>query len=170
MSDPLVVTVLTWFHVFSVVGWFGAALVFLVVIEPSLPNLSPQTSGEIILKVFPKFVRYIQVFAVLTLVFGIALALIMSNGDLTLFGLGSAWGLDVTIGASFGFATFLLVFLLLTPSVEKLGKIVVQMQQNPLQPLPVEFHIVQERLKFGAPTAVLLLSLAMVFMVAAAGT
>ena len=164
------VDLLTWLHIFSVVGWFGAALVFMMVIEPALPKLSPQTNGELVLKVFPRFVRFVEIFASLALIFGISLALALSNGDLRLFGLGSMSGLYVTIGASFGLATYLLVFLLLGPSVMALGRLVVQMKQNPQQPPPPQFQSVQERLKFGAPTAVLLLSLAMAFMVAAAGT
>ncbi|MDE1854036.1 MAG: hypothetical protein KGI38_09890 [Thaumarchaeota archaeon] len=169
MAYVILVDVLTWLHIFSVVGWFGAAMIFLMVVEPSLPKLSPQTNGELVLKLFPRFVRFVQTFATLTLVFGISLALATSNGDLALFWVGSTWGMYVSIGASFGIATFLLVFLLLAPSVKKLGKLVVQMQQNPGQPPPLEFHQVQERLKLGAPSAVIMLSIALVFMVAASG-
>ncbi|MDG6951429.1 MAG: hypothetical protein JRN12_06275 [Nitrososphaerota archaeon] len=169
MANAILVDALTWLHIFSVVGWFGAAMVFLMVVEPSLPNLSPQTNGELVLKLFPRFVRFVQTFATLALVFGISLALAISDGDLALFGVGSTWGMYVSIGASFGIATFLLVFLLLAPSVKELGRLVVQMQQNPGQPPTPEFHKAQELLKYGAPAAVVLLSLAMVFMVAAAG-
>lgn len=169
MADPLLVGILTWIHVFSVVGWFGAALLFLMVIEPSIPKLSPQASSELVLKVFPRFVRYVQVFATLALVFGVALALAISDGNFLLFGFGSGWGLDVTLGGSFGVVTYLLVFLLLAPSVTSLARMVAQLQQNPGQPPPPEFHAVQERLRYGAPSAVVLLSMAMVFMVAASG-
>jgi len=168
LATSVILGVLLGFHIFSVVAWFGAVLFFVIIIETSLPKLSPQTNGELVLKVFPKFIRYVQLFSVLTLIFGIILALDISNGDLALFGLGSTWGLFVTIGASFGFATLLILFLLAAPSVNKLGKVIMQMQANPQQPPPREFHILQKGLEIGGPTALGMLLLALVFMVAAA--
>ncbi len=162
-------SVLTWLHIFSVVGWFGAAMVFLMVIEPSLSRLSPQANAELVLQVFPRFVRFIQVFATLTLLSGVFLALSITGGSTARFGFGSIWGLYVSLGAFFGVVTFLLVFFLLAPSVKSLGRLIIRIQQNPGHPPPPEVHRVQERLKRGAPAAVILLSLAMVFMVAAAG-
>lgn len=157
-----------WLHIFSVVAWFGAVLFFVIIIETSLPKLSAQTNAELALKVFPRFIGYVKVFSVLTLVFGISLALVISNGNVGMFGLGSTFGLFVTIGAAFGLATLLILFLLAAPSVKKLGNVILQMQQNQQQPPPPEFAILERRLKFGGPAALVLLALAMVFMVAAA--
>jgi uncharacterized membrane protein len=168
LADTFLLGVLMWFHIFSVVAWFGAVLFFVIIVETSLPKLSPQTNAELVLKVFPKFIRYAELFSGLTLIFGISLAFEISNGNLALFGLGSTWGLYVTIGASFGFATFLILFLLAAPSVNKLGKAIMQIQANPEKPPPREFQILQKRLEIGGPTALGLLSLALVFMVAAA--
>ena len=74
---------------FSVIGWTGAALTFLISIRSSLPKLSPQASGEFIVKVMPRFVRSVQVFTVLTLVFGPSLALAMNDGPPNQFNLVS---------------------------------------------------------------------------------
>jgi hypothetical protein len=54
MVNQIVVGTLTWFHIFSVIGWSGAALTFLVTIKPSLAEFSPQASSEFSLKVIPK--------------------------------------------------------------------------------------------------------------------
>jgi len=54
MVDQIVVGTLTWFHIFSVIGWSGAALTFLVTIKPSLAKFSPQASSEFSLKVIPQ--------------------------------------------------------------------------------------------------------------------
>jgi hypothetical protein len=142
---------------------------FLSVIQPSLKKLSPQTSGELAVKMFPRLLRYVQVFTVLTVVFGpILTAAISWDGAPHAFDLVSPWSIFVTTGASFGIAGFLLVFLLMTPSIKKTVRLVLQMQQNPEQPPPAEFGALQKRLRFGTPIAVILLLSAEIFMVAAA--
>jgi uncharacterized membrane protein len=169
MVSPFIEGIITYFHIISVVGWFGTSLLFLSTIQPSLQKLSPQTNGELIVKMFPRLLRHVQVFTILTVIFGPLLAVVMSlNGAPHVFNLVSPWSVFVTTGASFGIATFLLVFLLMTPSIKKLGRLVLQMQQNPQQPPPGEFRTLQKRLKIGTPIAVIFLLLAEIFMVAAA--
>jgi uncharacterized membrane protein len=169
MVSPFIEGSLAWCHIISVVGWMGASLLFLSVIQPSLQKLSPQTNSELVVKMFPRLLRHVQVFTVLTVIFGPLLAVAISSGGAPhVFNLVSPWSIFVTTGASFGIATFLLVFLLMTPSIKKLGRLVLQMQQNPQQPPPVEFRSLQKRLKIGTPMAVLFLLLAEGFMVAAA--
>ena len=168
MVDQIIVGTLTWFHVVSVIGWTGAALTFLVSIRPQLGRLSPQASGEFITKVFPRFVRSVQVFTVLTLVFGPLLALAMSDGPPNEFNLVSPWSIFVTTGASIGITMFLVVFFLFTPTSKNLVRIIKQMQQNPQQPPPSELRTLQKRLSIIPPLGVTLLLSAEVFMVAAA--
>ena len=168
MVDQLVVGTLTWFHVISVIGWSGAALTFLVSIRPSLAKLTPQASGEFLLKVFPRFVRSVQVFTVLTLIFGPLLALTMNDGPPNAFDLISPWSRLIVIGASLGITTFFVVFFVLTPTAKKMGHLIRQMQQNPQQPPPTELRLLQKRLAIIPPLGVSLLLTAEVFMVAAA--
>jgi uncharacterized membrane protein len=168
MVNTIIIGILTWFHIVSVIGWSGAALTFLVSIRPTVAKFTPQASGEFILKTFPRFVRSVQVFTVFTLVFGPLLAYAMSDGPPNIFNLRSPWSIFVTIGASIGIATFLVVFFLLTPTSKKLGNIVRQMQQNPQQPPPAELKALQKRLSLIPPLGVTLLLLAEVMMVAAA--
>jgi len=172
MLDQVIVGALTWFHVVSVIGWTGAALTFLVAIGPSLKRLSPQANSEIALKMFPRYVRTIQIFTVLTLIFGPLLAFTMNAtnevGGPNVFDLISPWSRFVTAGASVGIITFFLVFFVFTPTAKGLGRIILQMQQNPQQPPPAEFGSLQKRVAILGPLAVTLLLLAEVFMVAAA--
>ena len=70
MVDSIFTGILTWFHVVSVIGWSGAAITFLVAIGPSLKKLSPQANSEFVLKMFPRYVRTIQIFTLLTIIFG----------------------------------------------------------------------------------------------------
>ncbi len=168
MVNTIIVGALTWFHIISVIGWSGAALTFLISIRSQLAKLSPQASGEFVVKVFPRFVRSVQVFTVLTLTFGPLLAYAMSDGPPNVFDLVSPWSIFVTLGASLGITTFFVVFLLLTPTAKKLIRLIKQMQQNPQQPPPAGLSKLQKRLSIIPPLGVALLLSAEVFMVAAA--
>ena len=111
MVNLLIVGTLTWFHIISVIGWTGAALTFLVTIKPSLAKFSPQASGEFIIKALPRFVKSVQVFSALTLIFGLTLAYAMADGPPNAFDLKSLWSIFVVIGAVTGIIAFLAVFL-----------------------------------------------------------
>ncbi len=172
MAESIITGILTWFHIISVIGWSGAALTFLVAVGPSLKKLSPQANSEIALKMFPRYVRTIQIFTVLTIIFGPLLAFTMNAlndvGGPNSFDLISPWSRFITAGASVGIFTFFLVFLVFTPTAKGLSRLVQQMQQNPQQPPPEKFGALQKRLAILGPSAVALLFLAEVFMVAAA--
>ena len=168
MVDQIVVGILTWFHIFSVIGWSGAALTFLITVKPSLAKFSPQASGEFVLKVLPRFTRSVQILSALTLTFGPLLAFTMNDGPPNQFNLVSPWSICIVIGASIGIVAFLVVFLLLTPTVGKLTRAIRQMQQNPQLPPPPELKLMQKRLSIIPPLAVTLLLTTEVFMVAAA--
>ncbi len=168
MVNQIAVGIITWLHVFSVIGWTGAALTFLVSIRSSLPKLSPQASGEFVVKVMPRFVRSVQVFSILTLVFGPSLALTMNDGPPNQFNLISPWSIFVTLGASVGILMLLVVFFFFTPTANGLVQIIKQMQQNPGHPPPPRFSSLQKRLAIIPPLGVALLLLAEVFMVTAA--
>ncbi len=168
MVDQIIVGVLTWFHIVSVIGWTGAALTFLISLRSQLPKLSPQASGEFVVKVFPRFVRSVQIFTVLTLTFGPLLALAMNDGPPNSFDLVSPWSRLVTAGASVGIVMLFVVFFLFTPTANKLRRLIIQMQQNPQQAPSGELRKMQKRLGFIPPLGVTLLLLAEVFMVSAA--
>ena len=168
MVDQIVVGVLTWFHIFSVIGWTGAALTFLITIKPTVAKFSPQASGEFVLKVLPRFTRSVQILSALTLTFGPLLAFTMNDGPPNQFNLVSPWSICIVIGASIGITAFLVVFLLLTPTAMKLERLIQQMQQNPQSSPPAGLKHLQKRLAIIPPLAVTLLLSTEVFMVAAA--
>jgi len=168
MVNQIIVGIITWLHVVSVIGWTGAALTFLVSLRSTLPKLSPQASGEFVVKVMPRFLKSVQVFTILTLVFGPSLAFTMNDGPPNQFNLVSPWSIFVTMGASVGIAMLFVVFFLFTPTANGLVQTVKQMQQNPDQPPPPKFSILQKRLAMIPPLGVTLLLLAEAFMVTAA--
>ncbi len=171
MADQVIIGIITWFHVVSVIGWSGAALTFLAAVGPSLKKLSPQANSEIALKMFPRYVRTVQIFTVLTLIFGPTLAFTMNlfnDGGPNSFDLISPWSRFIMTGASVGIFTFFVVFLAFTPTSNELGRLILKMQQNPGQPPPEKFGKLQRRMAILGPLAVGLLLSAEVFMVAAA--
>ncbi len=172
MVDSIFTGILTWFHVVSVIGWSGAALTFLVAIGPSLKKLSPPASGEVALKLFPKYVRTVQIFTVLTVIFGPLLAFTMNAtnevGGPNVFDLISPWSRLITVGASIGVFTFFVVFLAFTPTAMGLVHLIQEMQKNPQQRPSEKFGVLQKRAAILGPVAVSLLLLVEVFMVAAA--
>ncbi len=168
MVNTIIVGIVTWFHIFSVIGWTGAALTFLVSVKPALAKFSPQAGGEFMTKLLPRFVRSVQVFSVLTVIFGPLLALSMADGPPNAFDLRSPWSLSVTAGASVGVTMLLIVFLVLTPTAAKLKRVVTQMQQNPAQPPPTELGKLQKIMAIIPIVGVTLLLTAEVFMVTAA--
>ncbi len=172
MVDSIFTGILTWFHIVSVIGWSGAAITFLAAVGPSLKKLSPQANSEIVLKMFPRYVRTIQTFTVFTIIFGPLLAFTMNAtdevGGPNTFDLISPWSQLITAGAAIGIFTFFLVFLAFTPTVKGLGQVIQQMQQNPGQPPPKKFGTLQKRAAILGPLGVALLLTVEVFMVAAA--
>jgi hypothetical protein len=125
-------------------------------------------SGEFVVKTLPRFVRSVQVFSVLALVFGPSLTFAMADGPPNAFDLKSPWSICIVIGAAVGVTAFLVVFLILTPTAKKLTNTVKKMQQNPHQPPPAELRKLQSRLAVIPILAVTLLLSTEVFMVAAA--
>ncbi len=168
MVNQLLVGVITWAHVVSVVGWFGAVLTFLISIRSALPKLSPQAGAEFILKILPRFGRSVQVFTVLTVVFGPLLAATMADGPPNAFNLVSPWSIFITLGAALGITMFFVVFLLFTPISNKIIRLVRQMQQNPQQPPPPELTKLRKQLSILPVIGATLLLMAEAFMVAAA--
>ncbi len=168
MVNDILVAIITWSHIVSVICWSGAAIIFLAVISPTLPKLSAQANGEVALRLLPRYLRFIQVFAVFTLIFGPLLALTMNDGPPNSFDLVSPWSILVTAGAITGIVMLFVVFLFLTPTVRRLVRMVRQMQETSQPPPPSEMRIVQRRFAIGGPLSVVLLLLAEVFMVSAA--
>ena len=70
----LELAILFWLHIFSAIGWMGAAMVFGMVVAPLLPSFNPATRGEVVVKLFPKYTRYSEIFALMTVIFGAVLA------------------------------------------------------------------------------------------------
>ena len=163
----LELAVLFWLHIFSAIGWMGAAMVFGMVVAPLLPSFNPATRGEVVLKLFPKYVRYSEVFASMTVIFGVVLALVYSGGDFAKFSPSTTWGLLITIGATIAIIAFGLAFVVIAPTAHKLVRLTESAVKNPGPPSP-DLMKTSGRLKISATIGLALLLVVLVCMVAAA--
>ena len=140
---------------------------FLVmVLTPSMRALSPSSRRDLILKLFPRFIRYVTVFATLTLVAGILLAFGHAGSSLESLSPTTTWGLMITVGASLALVAYALALGVGLRSARKIVRIL-NAQQDPQQAPPPEILQLQGRMRMTATTVIILLMLSLVFMVAA---
>ncbi len=163
----LELAVLFWLHIFSAIGWMGAAMVFGMVVAPLLPSFNPATRGEVVLKLFPKYIRYTEIFSLMAVIFGAILALAMAGGDFAMFSPTTTFGLFITIGATLAIITFGLGIGVIAPSAHRLVRLTESAVKNPGPPSP-DLLKTTGRLKTTATIGLVLLILVLVFMVAAA--
>jgi uncharacterized membrane protein len=160
-------SVVLWVHIFGGIGWLGAAMVFGMVIGPTLPKLSASTRGEFFVRVAPRYVRYIEVFSIITLVFGVAMVAVLADGSTSIMSLSTSFGLYISIGAVLALIAEALAFTVIVPSAHKMVKIMQSMMKNPGPP-PPELAVAANRLRLGSTVGMVLLILVTVFMVAGA--
>ncbi len=138
---------------------------FAFVVGPALAKLSPPSSGEFLVKVVPRVVRFFQIFAATTILFGTLL--LYSLGSLPLLDPSTSYGVDLTIGLSIGFVAFLISEFVAVPIQVKAINMVREMQASGQHQPPTGFPKTLKRASNTATLTVLLLILASVFMVAA---
>ena len=114
---------LAWLHILAAIGWMGTAMFLVMVLTPSMRVLSPSSRRDLILRLFPRFIRYVTVFATLTLVAGILLAFGYAGSSLQLLSPTTAWGLRITVGASLALVAYALAIGLGLRSARKIVKI-----------------------------------------------
>ncbi len=160
-------TVVLWVHIIGAIGWLGAAMVFALVIGPSLQTLSPQTRLEFVIKVLPKFLRYIEAFSILTVIFGLLAIAALFNGDLSEFSLSTPLGLYISIGAVLAVVAIGLAMAVLVPTARKLISISEGLTKTPGPP-PPELMAASQRLRVTSIAGLAILVLVTIFMVAGA--
>lgn len=121
----LLSAVLVWLHIFSAVGWLDGLLIFRIVVTPQMPKFSAPTRGELVVKLFPKFVTTLVSFAGMTGLFGILLAFAVSYEESTKF---SSILPRIGIGASLGLVVFRLGLFVSLSSIKKMSRILSEMQ------------------------------------------
>jgi uncharacterized membrane protein len=160
----LLSTVLIWLHIFSAVEWLGGLLTFRIVVTPLMPKFSAPTRGELVVKLFPNFVKTVISFAGMTGLFGILLAVVLSYEEPAMF---SAELPRIVAGASLALIVFLLGLSVVLPSVSKMARILSEMQAKGEHQPPPELGKLQKRVGLVANIGVVFLIITLAFMVLA---
>jgi uncharacterized membrane protein len=160
-------TVVLWVHIFGAIGWLGAAMVFGMVVGPSLPRLSGPTRIEFSARVLPRYARYIEAFSIITLVFGIATVAVFTNGNFSVMSPSTSFGLYISIGAVLSLVPMGLAFAVIIPTAHRIAGMSEALVKAPGQP-PSELAVAFRRLRMASTAGMVLLILVTVFMVAGA--
>jgi uncharacterized membrane protein len=159
--------VLAWLHILGAVGWLGTAMLFGIILGPTLAKLSPPARSELVIKLFPRFLPYLQGFLSLTLVMGVALALVVAQGDFSVFSPTNPFGLYISVGAGLALVTVIVAMGIVVPSARKVLEMTKALAEKPGPP-PGELMRASNKMKTGATAALILLFIVLAFMVAAA--
>jgi len=162
----LVTAVFAWLHIFSAIGWLGGGIMFAFVVGPGLRKLSPQSSGEFLVKVVPRVVRFFQIMAGTTILFGVLFLYSFSNGNFGILSFSTSFGMYLTIGLSIGFIAFLISEFVSVPIQLKAVKMIKDMQASGQHQPPPDFPKTLKRAADTATLSVVLLILTSIFMVA----
>jgi uncharacterized membrane protein len=162
----LITAILAWLHVISAIGWLGGGIMFAFVLAPALAKLSPPSSGEFLVKVVPRVVRFFQIIAVTTILFGVLFLYNFSNGDFRILSFSSSFGADLTIGLVLGLVAFIISEFVAVPIQLKAIKMIKAMQAAGQHQPPPDFPKTLKRAADTATLTVVLLILTSVFIVA----
>jgi len=159
--------VLLWLHVFSGASWLGAVMLFAMVVGPTIGDFSPATSGEVVVKMLPKYLRFIVILTLLTPILGLVALLASSNGDFGVFSPNTSFGAYMSAGAILSLITWLVTFAVVYPTGRKIVKITEEFVKNQT-PQPSGLPRLAMRLKISSGIGLALLLAILVCMVAAA--
>jgi len=159
--------ILLWLHVFSAASWFGAVMLFALVVGPTIGDFSPATSGEVVVKMLPKYLRFLAILTLVTPILGLVTLLASSNGDFSVFNPSTAFGAYMSAGAFLSLVSWLVVFAVVYPTGRKIVRITEEFVKNQT-PQPPSLPRLAMRLKISSGIGLALLIAILVCMVAAA--
>jgi uncharacterized membrane protein len=163
----LIIAIIAWLHVGSAISWLGGGIMFAFIIGPALAKLSPTSSGEFLVKVVPRVVLFFQVMAASTVLFGVLLIYSLGGNSFSLLSPSTFYGVDLIIGLSIGFITFLISEGVAVPIQLKAIRMIKNMQASGQHQPPAEFPKTLKRAADTATLTVYLLIITLVFMIAA---
>lgn len=167
MVFSLVSAVLAWLHILSAIGWMGSAMFLAMVLGPSTRELPPPSRRDLVLRLFPRFIRYVTIFATLTLVFGVLLGMGLLSDGSDVLSPSTTWGLRIIIGASLALVAYALAFAVGLRSARGILRLLEKTPQAQQEVQAFEMAKLTRRLRLTAATVTLLLSVSLIFMVAA---
>jgi len=158
--------ILLWLHVFSAATWFGAVMLFAMVVGPTIGDFTPATSGEVVVKLLPKYLRFILICTVLTPILGLITALDSSNWSFSVFSTSTSYGTDLTAGAALSLLAWVVALGVVYPTGRRIVVITKEMVKNQ-SPQPPILPKLAMRLKISSGVGLALLVGILICMVGA---
>ena len=158
--------ILLWFHIFAAASWFGAVMLFATVVGPTIGDFTPSTSGEVVVKMLPKYLRYIMIFTGLTPILGLVTALSSSGGSMSIFVPNSDFGVYILAGALLSLVAWVVTFGVVYPTGKKIVRITEEVVRDK-SPQPPQLPKLAMRLKISSGIGLALLIAILICMVAA---
>ena len=149
--------------------WLGGALLSTFIILPVFKKWSPSTRKEFLSTFMPKWIPYMLVSSIFTLLFGFLLAYNMSNGNLgsILFHVDS-WASYIEIGAILGLIAFVFAEIIIIPIGKKWASLTDALAKEGKDPYSSqEVMGLQKKLDTVASVGLVFLILTLIMMVAA---
>jgi len=159
--------ILVWLHVFSAASWFGALMLFAIIVGPTIGDLTPSTSHEVVVKMLPRYLRFIAIFTVTTPILGLVTALASSNGSFSVFSPSSGFGMWMSTGALLSLVLWVVTFVVVYPTGRKIVRLTMEVAKNQA-PQPPGLPPLAIRLKISSGVSLALLIAILTCMVAAA--
>ncbi len=163
MFDPVVLTVVAYLHIISAIGWLGASIYFAFILGPGLGKLSPPTQLEFFSKLGKKSVRYFQGTSTATVLFGLVLVYVYTQGDPNSL-MSSTFGQVLLVGITLGLVAYIDAIFLTSREFMKAYKIISEMKGPPQGP-PTELMAAMKKGGMGALIGTLILIVTVLFMV-----
>ncbi len=158
-------TALLFLHIFSGASWFGGVLLFAVVVGPTIGDFTPATSGEVVIKMLPRILRYMMIFVGLTPILGL-LTVFSAPGGMSALAPTTTYGMFISAGAFLSLVTWAVFFGVAYPTGRKIIGITKEFVKNQTAP-PPGLQRLAMRLKISAGIGLVLLIAILICMVAA---
>ena len=164
MSDYIFASLLV-VHIIAIVGWMGAAFLFSSVLGPSLDHMEPVARSEFLVKVVPRYMRYIAMTSVLAVIFGVGLYAYAASSS-ALPRTGSSALLLLQAGAGMGLIALILAFVIVLPSGRTLTRLITEGRNGPPPQGQADIIIrTQQRMRMASAAISALLLLVLILMV-----
>lgn len=162
----LVTAVLAFFHILSAMAWLGGGILFAFVIAPKFAKLQPSSTRDFFVTIQPGVIRFFQIVAGLTILFGLLLLYDSVGGDWSKLSLSTSWGFDISLGMTVAIVAFVISEFIAVPTFLRLVRLF-QAPPPEVGQMPAELPILARRAALQSFVLVGLLLVAMAFMVGA---
>ena len=141
-------------------------MLFGMVVGPTIGDFTPSTSGEVVIKLLPRYLRFIAIFTLITPLLGLVTALYSSNWDFSIFSSSTTFGVWMMAGAALSLVAWVVTFGVVYPTGRKIIRITEGFVKSNT-PQPPGLPKLAMRLKISSGIGMVLLIAILVCMVAA---